>query len=113
MAVKQRRQIVSMRDRAWGEFSLWGVVCMGGTCLVCFCELVFWCFAKCLRVYGNSTVVWSGNVFFDEDILERAKMRKRGHFKNQRMRSRNPSASQKCSLKFISQHQFIPILDLS
>ena len=29
VAVKQRRQIVSMRDRAWGEFSLWGVVCMG------------------------------------------------------------------------------------
>ena len=56
VAVKQRRQIVSMRDRAWGEFSLWDVVCMVGTCLVCFCKLVFWCFAKCLGVEA----LWKG-----------------------------------------------------
>ena len=36
VAVKQRKQIVSMRDRAWGEFSLWDVVCMRGTCLLFF-----------------------------------------------------------------------------
>ena len=45
-----------MRDRAWGEFSLWDVVCIWGTCLVCICELVFWCFAKCLGVEA----LWKG-----------------------------------------------------
>ena len=41
VAVKQRRQIVSMRDRAWGEFSLWDVVCMRVPVWFVFVSLCF------------------------------------------------------------------------
>lgn len=46
-----------MRDRAWGEFSLWDVVCMRGTCLLFFRSAL----ELCKMSQG-------------EDTLERAKM---------------------------------------
>lgn len=106
MAVKQRRQIVSMRDRAWGEFSLWDVVCMGITCLVCFCELVFWCFAKCLQL--GYTALGKMVLFLVGDILESAKIgRNLGNIKSEKREKPQPIGF---SLKLVFKDQ--PMLKL-
>lgn len=71
MAVKQRRQIVSMRDRAWGEFSLWDVVCMWGSCLLFGAVVLEFC--KVSR-WVNSISVGSDGAVLEWGILEKAKI---------------------------------------